>query len=72
MAISGWKKENNNLHHRFRLYNIAAHTEAPAGSENLQSFASEKDLAKLAVPASDIGLLPLFLEEMTCLPGETE
>jgi Protein of unknown function (DUF3489) len=28
--------------------NIAAHAEVPAGSENLQSFASEKELAKLA------------------------
>jgi hypothetical protein len=28
--------------------NIAAHAEIPAGSENLQSFATEKELAKLA------------------------
>src|ERR1700677_820126 len=28
--------------------NIAAHAEVPAGSENLQSFKTEKELAKLA------------------------
>ena len=28
--------------------NIAAHAEVPAGSENLQSFATERELAKLA------------------------
>ena len=28
--------------------NIAAHAEVPAGAENLQSFATEKELAKLA------------------------
>ena len=28
--------------------NIAAHTETPAASDNLQAFATEKDLAKLA------------------------
>jgi hypothetical protein len=27
--------------------NIAAHAEIPAGSDNLQSFATEKELAKL-------------------------
>jgi hypothetical protein len=34
--------------------NIAAHGEVPAGSENLQSFTSEKELRKLTAewPAS--------------------
>ena len=29
--------------------NIAAHAEVSAGSENMQSFATEKELAKLSV-----------------------
>ena len=40
--------------------NIAAHAEVPASSENMQSFASEKELAKLASEGPGIRLVEVW------------
>ena len=41
------KQQNGNIHNRFGN-NIAAHAAVPTSMENLEAFATEKELAKLA------------------------